>query len=91
MEEHFEMEKKETVRTILAARKKARIIGGLLWSFMILGGILGAVFWKWYALVIVTVIGLLFTSIYALLQAKQISRQTGLTLEEQEKLIKKHE
>ena len=85
------MKKNESVRIILAARKKARIIGGLLWSFMILGRILGAVFWKWYALVLVIAIGLLFTSIYSLLQAKQISRQTGLTLEEQEKLIKKYE
>ncbi len=66
------------------------MIGGMLLAFIVLAGILGFIFWKWYALVIVVVIGLLFTSAYSLLQAKQISRQTGLTFEEQEKLLKRH-
>ncbi len=66
------------------------MIGGMLLAFIILAGILGWMFWKWYALVIVVVVGILFTSTYSLLQAKQIARRTGLTFEEQEKLLKKH-
>ena len=67
------------------------MIGGLLWGFIILAGVLGWIFWKWYSLVVVVIFGLLFTSLYSLLQAKQISKQTGLTFEEQEKLLKEHE
>ena len=85
------MTEREAVKLILTARKKARIIGGLLLSFVILTGILGWIFWKWYALVIVVIFGLLFNSLYSLLQAKQISKQTGLAFEDQEKLLKKHE
>jgi uncharacterized membrane protein len=85
------MKEKKAVKLILAARKKARIIGGMLLAFIVLAGILGWIVWKWYALVIIVVVGLLFTSAYSLLQAKQIARQTGLTFEEQEKLLKKHE
>ena len=85
------MKESEAVKLILTARKKARIIGGLLLSFIILAGIMGWIFWKWYALVIVVAFGILFTSLYSLLQAKQISKQTGLTFEEQEKLLKEHE
>jgi len=66
------------------------MIGGMLLAFIVLAGILGWIFWKWYALVIVIVVGLLFTSAYSLFQAKQIARQTGLTFEEQEKLLRKH-
>ena len=84
------MKEKKAAKLILTARKKARIIGGLLLAFIVLAGILGWIFWKWYALVIVIVVGLLFTSAYSLLQAKQIARQTGLTFEEQEKLLGKH-
>ena len=85
------MKEKEAVKLILTARKKARMIGGLLWGFIILAGVLGWIFWKWYSLVVVVIFGLLFTSLYSLLQAKQISKQTGLTFEEQEKLLKEHE
>jgi len=66
------------------------MIGGMLLAFIVLSGILGWIFWKWYALGIVVVVGFLFTSAYSLLQAKQIARQTGLTFEDQEKLLKKH-
>ena len=85
------MKQREAVTLILTARKKARIIGGLLLTFIILAGILGWIFWKWYALVIVVIFGILFTSVYSLLQAKQIAKKTGLTFEEQEKLLKEHE
>ena len=85
------MKEKKAAKLILTARKKARIIGGMLLAFIVLAGILGWIFWKWYALVIIVVVGLFFTSAYSLLQAKQIARQTGLTFEEQEKLLKKHE
>lgn len=84
------MKDKKAVKLILTARKKARMIGGMLLAFIVLAGILGWIFWKWYALVIVVVVGILFTSTYSLLQAKQIARRTGLTFEEQEKLLKKH-
>jgi hypothetical protein len=85
------MKQREAVTLILTARKKARIIGGLLLTFLVLAGILGWIFWKWYTLVLVAIFGILFTSLYSLLQAKQISRKTGLSLEEQEKLLKEHE
>ena len=85
------MKESEAIKLILTARKKARIIGGMLLTFIVLAGILGWIFWKWYALIIVVVVGLLFTSAYSLLQAKQIARQTGLTFEEQEKLLNKHQ
>jgi len=52
------MKEKKAVKLILTARKKARIIGGMLLAFIILAGILGWIFWKWYALVIVVVVGL---------------------------------
>jgi len=85
------MKEKKALALILAARKKARIIGGVLFAFIILTGVLGWIFWKWYALVIVVVGGLLFTSAYSLLQAKQIERQTGLAFKEQDRLLKKHQ
>jgi len=85
------MKEKKALELILAARKKARIIGGVLFAFIILTGVLGWIFWKWYALVIVVVGGLLFTSAYSLLQAKQIERQTGLAFKEQNRLLKKHQ
>jgi len=70
------MKEKKAAKLILTARKKARMIGGILLAFIVLAGILGWIFWKWYALVIVIVVGLLFTSAYSLFQAKQIARQT---------------
>ena len=85
------MKEKKAVELILGAKKKARIIGGVLFAFIILAGILGLIFWKGYALVIVVVGGLLLTSAYSLLQAKQIERQTGLPFKEQDKLLKKHQ
>jgi uncharacterized membrane protein YqjE len=84
------MEEGEAVKLILSARKRAQITGGVLLGGIILAGLMGWVFWKWYALVIGVAAGLLLNFAYSIWQVRQISRLTGLTPEKQEMLLKKH-
>jgi putative flippase GtrA len=84
------LEKEEAVRVVLSARKKAQITGGALLGGIILAGVMGWIFWKWYAFVIGIAAGLLINFSYSIWQVRQISRLTGLSPEQQEMLLKKH-
>ncbi len=84
------MEEGEAVKVILSARKRAQIMGGLLLGCITLAGVMGWIFWKWYALVIGVAAGLVLNFAYSIWQVRQISRLTGLTPEQQEMLLKKH-
>jgi uncharacterized membrane protein YqjE len=84
------VEEGEAVKVILSARKRAQIMGGLLLGCITLAGVMGWIFWKWYALVIGVAAGLVLNFAYSIWQVRQISRITGLTPEQQERLLKKH-
>jgi uncharacterized membrane protein YqjE len=84
------VEEGEAVKVILSARKRAQIMGGLLLGCITLAGVMGWIFWKWYALVIGVAAGLVLNFAYSIWQVRQISRLTGLTPEQQEMLLKKH-
>lgn len=84
------MEEEEAVKLILSARKRAQITGGVLLAGIILAGVIGWIFWKWYALVTGVAAGLLLNFGYSIWQVRRISRVTGLTPQEQERLLRKH-
>jgi uncharacterized membrane protein YqjE len=84
------VEEGEAVKVILSARKRAQIMGGLLLGCITLAGVMGWIFWKWYALVIGVAAGLVLNFAYSIWQVRKISRITGLTPEQQERLLKKH-
>jgi len=84
------VEEGKAVKVILSARKRAQIMGGLLLGCITLAGVMGWIFWKWYALVIGVAAGLVLNFAYSIWQVRQISRLTGLTPEQQEMLLKKH-
>jgi len=83
------MKENEKVAVILSARKKAQITGGILLACIVLIGVAGWIFWKWVAMVIAVAAGFLFNFIYSLWQVRQISRLTGLSVEEQERLLER--
>ncbi len=84
------MEEGEAVKLILSARKRAQITGGILLGCITLAGVMGWIFWKWYALVIGVAAGLLINFAYSIWQVRQMSRLTGLTPDKQEMLLKKN-
>ncbi len=54
------------------------------------------IFWKWYALIIALVAGLIFGYVFSILQSKHIEKITGLNIHEQqlaygESLIAQHD
>lgn len=83
------MKENEKLAMISTARKRAQITGGILLACIILVGVAGWIYWKWYAFVIAVAAGFLFNFIYSLWQVKRISRLTGLSVEEQERLLKR--
>lgn len=84
------MKEEEAKKLILSVQKKAQITGGILLGCIILAGVVGWVFWKWYALVIGVAAGLLINFAYSIWQVRRMSRLTGLTPEKQEMLLKKN-
>lgn len=84
------MEEDKAVKVILSARKRAQITGGILLGGILLVGVLGWIFWEWYAFVIGIVLGLGLNFAYSLWQVRRIGRLTGLSPEDQERLLKKY-
>ena len=79
---------KKAERLVLEASDRARKYGMIYLVLIILAGILGALFWKWYALAAAVLIGLVFNFYYSLHQAKKIARRTGLGIEEQAAILR---
>ena len=84
------MEEDKAIKVILSARKRAQITGGILLGGILLVGVVGWIVWKWYAFVIGIVSGLLLNFAYSLWQVRRIGRLTGLSPEDQERLLKKY-
>ena len=90
------MQRKKAVEIVGYNRQRAKAIGYMLWAAMILFGIIGMIFWKWYSLIIALVGGLIFSSAFSILQSKHIEKITGLNIHEQqiaygESLIAQHD
>jgi len=84
------VEEDKALKVILSARKRAQITGGILLGGILLVGVLGWIFWKWYAFVIGILSGLLLNFAYSVWQVRRIGRLTGLSPGEQESLLKKY-
>jgi hypothetical protein len=53
-------------------------------------GLLGWIFWKWYALLISFGLAVLIGSIYSFITAKKMERETGLDINGQEMALKEY-
>ena len=69
-------------------REKAKRIGYLIYVAILIIGILGWIFWKWYAMLIAFVLALILSSIYSVIVGKKIQKKYGLNIFEQEALYK---
>lgn len=78
------MQRKKAVEIVGYSRRRAKTIGCMIWPIMLVIGIIGAIFWKWYALVLALIAGFIFGSAFSYLQSKRIERITGLNIHEQE-------
>lgn len=67
-------------------RDRARAVGYMLWFLILVFGIGGWIFWKWYAFPLALAAGFIFGSIYSTIQAKKVQRATGLNIHDQERL-----
>lgn len=55
----------------------------MIWVIMLVIGIIGVIFWKWYALVLGLITGFIFGNAFSYLESKRIERVTGLNIHEQ--------
>lgn len=74
----------ETKAKIVKERKRAAKIGKILWVCILIIGILGWVFWKWYSILIAFLLAVVGSSVYSYLISKKIQRISGLDIHEQE-------
>ena len=78
------MQRKKAVEIIGYSRQRAKTNGYMILVAVILLGIIGMIFWKWYALIIALVAALIFGFVFSILQSKHIERITGLNIHEQQ-------
>jgi len=81
-------ERNQPKQTIIRERRKVKQIGHILWIIIIVIGILGWVFWKWYIFPICITLAFLMGSIYSYRVTKRVERDTNLNIEEQEAVLK---
>ena len=65
-----------------------KIIGKYIWLCMLILGILGLIFWKWYSVLIAIAIAFIVGSIYSYSVAKKVQKETGFNIYEQESAFK---
>lgn len=85
------MNEKEALGIIMLARHRAKVFGYLIWFSIILVGILGTIYWKWYAFIIAICVMLPVSAIYSVQMTKKVQRLTGLAIHEQDELLKKQD
>lgn len=73
---------------IIIERKKASKIGKYLWLCIMILGILGLIFWKWYSILIAIAIAFIVGSLYSYSVAKRVQKETGFNIYEQESAFK---
>ena len=78
------MQRTKAVEIIGYSRQRLKAIGCMIWTVMLVTGIIGMIFWKWYSLILVFIAGYVSASVYSHLQSKRIERITGLNIYEQE-------
>ena len=73
---------------VFKKRARLRKTGKCIWGIIISIGLLGWIFWKWYALLISFGLAILIGSIYSFITAKKMERETGLDINSQEMVQK---
>jgi len=81
-------ERNESKQIIIRERRKTKQIGRILWIVTIIAGILGWIFWNWFAFPISIGLAFLIGSIYSYRVTKRVEIDTNLSIEEQEALLK---
>lgn len=69
---------------IFKKRARLREAGKRIWGILVFIGLLGWIFWKWYALLISFGLAILIGSIYSFITAKKMERETDLDINGQE-------
>lgn len=64
---------------------RAKSIGYILWFLILIVGVIGLIFWKWYSIILAIVFGLVFGTLSSFIESKRIQRITGLNIHEQER------
>jgi len=77
------MQRKKAVEIVGYRRRRGKTIGYMIWMIMLVIGIIGVIFWKWYTLILTLIAGFIFGSIFSYLESKRIERITGLNIHEQ--------
>lgn len=75
---------------IVIERQRAKRIGKIIWIFTLVTGIIGWIYWNWYALLISFGLAFLGSAVYSYYIGKKIEKETGLNIYEQELVFKKH-
>lgn len=79
------MDRRKAAEIVGYSRRRGKAIGCMIWPAMIVVGIGGTIYWKWYALPIALLAGFAFGSIYSVMETKRIERITGLNIHDQER------
>jgi len=83
------MDRRKQAELVGYSRHRSKTIGCMIWPAMIVVGIGGWIFWKWYALPITLIGAFAFGFIYSAMETKRIERMTGLDIHEQEAAYRK--
>ena len=73
---------------ILRERHKAKAFGCLLYMIAIIIMVVGWIIWKWYAVPTTIAIFIIFGCLYSFIKSRQMTKKTGLTIYEQEDILK---
>lgn len=69
--------KRKDVEIVGYNRRKAKTLGYMIWVVLIIIGIIGAIYWDWYMLIISLIAGFVFGSVFSIFQTKRIEKITG--------------
>jgi len=78
------MDRQKAAEIVGYSRRRAKAIGCMIWIAMIVIGIAGTIYWKWYAAPIALLAAFAFGSLYSIIETKRIERITGMKIYEQE-------
>lgn len=81
-------ERNDSEQRIIRERRRARKLGHAFWIVLIIVGILGWAFWKWYALPISFGVAFLLGNVYSYLLVRKVEKETGLGVMEQDDVLR---
>lgn len=75
---------------IFKKRERVKRAGKRFLGIMVFIGFLGALFWKWYAILISLGLTILIGSLYSVMTGKKIEKEMGLDIHGQERALNEY-